>query len=132
MAPFAGTTEEMKLLSHYLGSLGDAPISEGPALGEGQRIFEAKCFFCHATEANWPMERLVQDRTSEEFYEKIARLPEINPIMPRFGGTGEIQCFPSLKKTWRDEECCAAEMRPEAALRKPDPIWGSYVLDGVE
>jgi hypothetical protein len=35
------------------------------------------------------MERLVQDRTSEEFYEKIARLPEINPIMPPFGGTDE-------------------------------------------
>ena len=79
----------MKLLSHYLGSLGGVPISEGPALGEGQRIFEAKCFFCHATEANWPMERLVQNRTSEEFYEKIGRLPEINPIMPPFGGTDE-------------------------------------------
>jgi mono/diheme cytochrome c family protein len=89
MPPFAGTPEEMELLSHYLGSLGGAPTSEGPAIGEGQRIFETKCFFCHATEANWPMERLVQDRTSEEFYEKIARLPEINPIMPPFGGTDE-------------------------------------------
>ena len=35
------------------------------------------------------MERLAPDRTADEFYEKIAQLPEINPIMPPFGGTDE-------------------------------------------
>jgi mono/diheme cytochrome c family protein len=89
MPPFAGTPQELELLSYYLESLGGVSISEGPVVGEGQRIFETKCFFCHATEANWPMERLAKNRTVDEFYEKIGRLPEINPIMPPFDGTDD-------------------------------------------
>jgi mono/diheme cytochrome c family protein len=89
MPPFAGTVEEMELVSHYLVSLGSRQILKGVSIDRGQRIFETKCFFCHASEADWPMERLAPDKTADEFYEKIARLPEVNPIMPPFGGTDE-------------------------------------------
>ncbi len=89
MPPFAGTVQEMESLSHYLASLGGKRILEGVSVDEGRQIFETKCFFCHATEADWPMERLAPNRTADEFYERIARLPEINPIMPPFDGSDE-------------------------------------------
>lgn len=89
MPPFAGTVQEMEFVSHYLASLAGRQVLEGVSVDRGQQIFETKCFFCHASEADWPMERLAPDRTADEFYEKIAQLPEINPIMPPFGGTDE-------------------------------------------
>jgi mono/diheme cytochrome c family protein len=87
MPPFAGTEQELELLSLFLVSLAGEPKAGVGPVSEGQRIFEEKCIFCHGSSADWPMERLAPGSSSEEFFEKIGRLPEFNPIMPPFEGT---------------------------------------------
>jgi mono/diheme cytochrome c family protein len=85
MPPFVGTEAEKRSLARYLASF--SGVSQQSELaGEGQRIFEEKCLFCHGKDANWPIEQIAAGKTAVEFYDKIGRLPEINPIMPFFEG----------------------------------------------
>jgi mono/diheme cytochrome c family protein len=86
MPPFVGTEEEKRALAQFLASLHREP-QRTEHLGEGGKIFEKKCLFCHGPGSNWPMQRIAAGTTAVEFYSKIARLPEMNPIMPPFEGT---------------------------------------------
>lgn len=88
MPPFAGTAAEKISLAGFLASLNE-PTSQAKLTGEGQRIFEEKCLFCHGVQANWPMDQIAAGKTAAEFFEAIGRLPEINPIMPPFEGGEE-------------------------------------------
>lgn len=85
MPPFVGTTEEKTLLAHFLASLNPVRRRE-ESVSHGQKLFEEKCLFCHGETANWPMPQIAAGRKADDFYEKLARLPEINPIMPPFEG----------------------------------------------
>lgn len=98
MPPFAGTAAERSALAAYLASLSEVPEAapgvttsapESEALAMGREQFEGKCIFCHGDEADWAMKRLAPGRVAEEFYERIGRLPDVNPIMPPFEGSDE-------------------------------------------
>lgn len=98
MPPFVGTGQERAALAAYLTSLSGMPkavsgeaivMPESDALAMGREQFEGKCIFCHGDEADWAMRRLAPGRDAEAFYERIGRLPEVNPIMPPFEGSDE-------------------------------------------
>jgi mono/diheme cytochrome c family protein len=83
MPPFVGTATEKSSLARFLASLTET-TQQTEFIGDGQNIFEEKCLFCHGKKANWPMEKIAAGKTAADFYDRIGRLPEINPIMPPF------------------------------------------------
>jgi mono/diheme cytochrome c family protein len=92
MPPFAGTIDERRALAVHLALLGGATpqgIAAAAAADDlGRQFFEDNCAMCHGADAQFPF-RGRQTRSAEEFAEMLGRLPEINEMMPPFGGTPE-------------------------------------------
>jgi mono/diheme cytochrome c family protein len=92
MPPFAGTVDERRALAVHLALLGGATpqgIAAAAAADDlGRQFFEDNCAMCHGADAQFPF-RGRQTRSAEEFAEMLGRLPEINEMMPPFGGTPE-------------------------------------------
>lgn len=89
MPPFAGSDEELGSLALYLDSLDGNQDTAAEVSSLGEEVFEQKCVFCHGPEAAWPMRRIAAGLNTETFYERIGKLPELNPAMPDFTGTEE-------------------------------------------
>jgi mono/diheme cytochrome c family protein len=88
MPPFAGTADERRGLAAYLAQLGGASArasSEGSA--GGLPVFEEHCAACHGGGGEWPMGPRIRGRSEDELFELIARLPQVNDLMPPFGGS---------------------------------------------
>jgi mono/diheme cytochrome c family protein len=91
MPPFVGTDAERRALAIYLASVGGADLVAAARLGEGAEYFESECVFCHGPEEDWPLADLLQGgtRSTEDFYEILGRLPEVNDLMIDFEGSEE-------------------------------------------
>jgi len=94
MPPFAGTADERGLLAGYLALLGGAspgslrPPQQGGAPSDvGKAYYESNCAACHSPDGLAPFD--AKGRKAAEFLEMLGRLPEINDMMPPFGGTDE-------------------------------------------
>ena len=91
MPPFAGTDEERQMLAAYLALVGGADPSAlsppAPSEDAGKSYYDTNCAACHGPDGLAPFDP--KNRTPEEFYEMIGRLPAINEMMPPFEGTEE-------------------------------------------
>lgn len=89
MPPFAGTAAERHALATYLAWVGGATpgaIAESAGVAAlGARVFDENCSACHGAGAEFPFKG--KGRESEEFFELIGRLPQVNDLMPPFEGT---------------------------------------------
>jgi mono/diheme cytochrome c family protein len=97
MPPFVGTADEAHWLASWLARLGGAAVIQVDELPEhattasdaGAEVFEDECALCHGEDGDWPMATLVGGRSSDQFYELLGRLDEINEEMPPFEGSAE-------------------------------------------
>jgi mono/diheme cytochrome c family protein len=78
MPPFTGEDGLRRALASHL-----ATITGG---GAGEALFEENCSMCHGAEGEWPIAKKPQ-RTPDEFYELLGRLPAVNELMQPFAGT---------------------------------------------
>jgi mono/diheme cytochrome c family protein len=96
MPPFTGTEAERHALAVYLARLGGdeaagtlAPVPSPTGAANGRAVFEQACSPCHGNDALWPMRTRLRNRSAQELYEVIGRLPELKAEMPAFEGTDE-------------------------------------------
>lgn len=93
MPPFVGTDEERATLAAYVALLGGANASDlalpepGAAESLGRTYYESNCSACHAPDGLAPFD--ARDRSADQLYEMIGRLPGINEMMPDFEGSDE-------------------------------------------
>lgn len=87
MPPFAGTNAEKRAVAVYLARLGGGKVEPRTAAVSGAAVFEASCAMCHAPESDWPIAERVAGRSEAELYDLLAKLPELNEMMPPFEGT---------------------------------------------
>jgi mono/diheme cytochrome c family protein len=84
MPPFAGSDRERSELAVWLAGLGGAPEAQAPA-SAGRGYFDEQCSACHGPAADFPIAG--RGRTPGEIYDILGRLPQVNGMMPAFGGT---------------------------------------------
>jgi mono/diheme cytochrome c family protein len=91
MPPIAGSEQEKEALAAYLSWLAGTHGVEASGEGDpvGRQVFEQRCIFCHGSESDWPMPQLASGRSRDQFLDVLDRLPEVNPIMPPFEGSGD-------------------------------------------
>lgn len=86
MPPFAGTPAERRALAVWLARLGGGPV-DAPAADPGAALFDAQCGVCHGPDGDFPILDRLAGMGADELDGMIARLPEINDVMPPFEGT---------------------------------------------
>ena len=69
-----------------MASAGPAPLDREIVL-EGERVFGTQCAHCHGPQGDWPMAARLKDRSRDQFYVLLDRLPTLNPVMPGFEGS---------------------------------------------
>lgn len=92
MPPFAGTGVEKSALAIHLARLGgdaEAGAADSVSVDVGGEAFETYCAACHGPDAPWPIADRLHGRSSDEFFELLGRLNEVQEDMPPFAGTEE-------------------------------------------
>jgi mono/diheme cytochrome c family protein len=89
MPPFAGTAAEKRALAIHLARLGGDERAglEATPQEDGAEVFERHCAACHAPGSPWPISDRLRGRSAGEFYDLLARLPEVREEMPPFAGS---------------------------------------------
>jgi mono/diheme cytochrome c family protein len=65
--------------------MGDLLAREKQAAESTAQVFEDNCAMCHGPEGEFPIR--ARGRSASEFYDLLARLPEINDAMPPYDGS---------------------------------------------
>jgi len=87
MPPFTGNDDEKYALAVYLAKLGGGAITpRAPAL-DGAAVFDSHCGACHGADSEWQIAPRVANRSEDQLYDAIGRLPQLNEMMPPFEGT---------------------------------------------
>lgn len=95
MPPFTGTPRERGAVAAYLATVGgmspeDAVRALTPAAGDddAHTLFETNCSMCHGSDAQFPFGAFApKKRTTQELYEMLGRLPDVNGMMPPLDAT---------------------------------------------
>jgi mono/diheme cytochrome c family protein len=92
MPPFVGTDVEKRALAIHLARLGgdaEAGVEVAASVDPGEEAFATYCAACHGPDSPWPIEDRIRGRSSEELFELLGRLNEVQEDMPPFTGTQE-------------------------------------------
>jgi mono/diheme cytochrome c family protein/cytochrome bd-type quinol oxidase subunit 1 len=94
MPPFVGTDVEKQALAIHLARLGgDAEAGVAPAaaarVDPGEEAFATHCDACHGLDSPWPIAERIRHRSSDELFDLLGRLNEVQEDMPPFTGTEE-------------------------------------------
>jgi mono/diheme cytochrome c family protein len=94
MPPFVGTDVEKRALAIHLARLGGDAEAGLAAVAQagvdpGEEAFATYCAACHGPDSPWPIAERIRDRSSEELFELLGRLNEVQEDMPPFTGTEE-------------------------------------------
>lgn len=119
MPPFVGTEVEKNALAVYLARLGgdeSAGVLVAAPASRGAILFEEQCAICHAADSDFPIEGLVAGKATDELFDIIGRLPEINEMMMPFEGDDEDRR--ALARYLAGEDAAAGEADPLAAGRE--------------
>jgi mono/diheme cytochrome c family protein len=93
MPPFVGTDVEKRALAIHLARLGGdaeagvAVVAAG--VDPGPEAFATYCAACHGPDSPWPIDERIRGRSSDEIFELLGRLNEVQEDMPPFTGTEE-------------------------------------------
>jgi mono/diheme cytochrome c family protein len=92
MPPFVGTDVERHALAIHLARLGGdalAGVEEAVSIDPGEEAFSTHCAACHGLDSPWPISARLHGRSSDELFELLGRLNEVQEEMPPFAGTEE-------------------------------------------